>query len=148
MKKSTWKSKLLCISMAVATSLLTSNLYAANKPISKKEAKRWCAKKEWANGFAPVPYKGTDCVEFATQYTKNKELWDKMFSWMAQNDLLNMPEGTYPIDGKRCYIKISNSQTRDAAKAKWSRTASTLICNTWPKGRNVSASSTPKMPHP
>ena len=118
MKKSTWKSKLLCISMAVATSLLTSNLYAANKPISKKEAKRWCAKKEWANGFAPVPYKGTDCVEFATQYAKNKELWDKMFGWMAQNDLLNMPEGTYPIDGKRCYIKISNSQTRDANKSK------------------------------
>ncbi|WP_321331189.1 YhcH/YjgK/YiaL family protein [uncultured Bacteroides sp.] len=118
MKNKSFSRRLLSVGLLFVLCAFLSNALAENPSWNKKEAKKWCKTKEWANGFAPVPYKATNCVEFATQYHKNKELWDKMFRWLAQNDLLTMPEGTYEIDGKRCFIKVSDSKTRDASKSQ------------------------------
>ncbi len=120
MKNKSFLSRVLSTFSILMMCSILSAAYAEsiNTPWSKKKAHRWCEKKEWSNGFKPIPYKGTNYVEFATQYQKNQELWDKMFQWLSKNDLLTIPTGTYEIDGKRCFIKVSDSQTRDASKSK------------------------------
>lgn len=84
----------------------------------KSDAEKWAQRGEWRNGFAPSPHSTTDFEEFRSQYKKNKELWDKLFTWLATNDLLSMPAGVYEIDGKRCYVKVSDPKTRDESKSK------------------------------
>lgn len=118
MKNKSFLSRILCAALVFVFCAFLSNVQAENTPWSKKKACQWCHKGEWSNGFKAVPYKATNCIEFATQYQKNKELWDKMFRWLGENDLLTLPQGTYEIDGKHCFIKVSDSQTRDASKSK------------------------------
>ena len=68
--------------------------------VTPKQARKWTEQGEWTNGFKATPHKTTDYVEFATQYRKNKELWDKTFRWLAEHDLTTIPVGKYEIDGK------------------------------------------------
>lgn len=86
--------------------------------ITPKQARKWTEQGEWTNGFKATPHKTTDYVEFATQYRKNKELWDKTFRWLAEHDLTTIPVGKYEIDGKRCYINVQEAKTQDASKRK------------------------------
>ena len=60
-----------------------------------KQARQWTQKQEWANGLKAMPHKTTDYQEFASQYHKNKKVWDKTFQWLATHDLVNMPAGRY-----------------------------------------------------
>lgn len=83
-----------------------------------KQARRWTQKKEWANGLKAMPHKTTDCQEFASQYHKNKAVWDKTFQWLATHDLANMPAGRYEVDGQHCYINVQDAVTQDAEKRK------------------------------
>ena len=63
-----------------------------------KQARQWTQKQEWANGLKAMPHKTTDYQEFASQYHKNKKVWDKTFQWLATHDLVNMPAGRYEVD--------------------------------------------------
>ncbi len=63
-----------------------------------KQARQWTQKQEWANGLKAMPHKTTDYQEFASQYHKNKKVWDKTFQWLATHDLVNMPAGRYEPD--------------------------------------------------
>lgn len=83
-----------------------------------QKARRWVKQGAWSNGWKAVPHPSTDYVEFASQYNKNKELWDKTFSWLATHDLLNLPAGNYEVDGKRSYISIQDAETHEASERK------------------------------
>ena len=85
---------------------------------TSKQARRWVQKKEWANGLKAMPHKTTDYQEFASQYHKNKAVWDKTFQWLATHDLANMPAGRYEVDGQHCYINVQDAVTQDAEKRK------------------------------
>lgn len=83
---------------------------------TRRQARKWAAEREWANGFKATPHKTTDYAEFSAQYHKNKALWDKTFRWMAEHNLRIIPAGRYVIDGDRCYINIQDARTQDASK--------------------------------
>lgn len=83
-----------------------------------KQARQWTLKKEWANGLKAMPHKTTDYQEFASQYQKNKAVWDKTFQWLATHDLVNMPAGRYEVDGEHCYINVQDAATQDVSKRK------------------------------
>ena len=65
-----------------------------------------------------MPHKTTDYQEFASQYHKNKKVWDKTFQWLATHDLVNMPAGRYEVDGEHCYINVQDATTQDVSKRK------------------------------
>lgn len=83
-----------------------------------KQARQWTQKQEWANGLKAMPHKTTDYQEFASQYHKNKKVWDKTFQWLATHDLVNMPAGRYEVDGEHCYINVQDATTQDVSKRK------------------------------
>lgn len=83
-----------------------------------KQARQWTKKREWANGLKAMPHKTTDYQEFASQYTKNKAVWDKTFQWLATHDLVNMPAGRYEVDGEHCYINVQDATTQEVSKRK------------------------------
>ncbi len=103
----------LLLSLAFGTAA-----YAQTNDISRNKAQRWTKQREWAHGFAPMPHKTTDYREFYTQYHKNKDLWDKAFTWLATHDLIGMPAGKYEVEGKRCYVSVEDGTTQDASKRR------------------------------
>ncbi len=104
------------VAVALLCMLLGTTVSAQTNDVSKSKASRWTKQREWANGFTAMPHKTTDCREFYTQYHKNKELWDKAFTWLATNDLTGIPAGKYEIEGKRLYVSVEDKMTQDASK--------------------------------
>lgn len=100
----------------------TSNQSVQKSPekwtATAKQARQWTQKREWANGLKAMPHKTTDYQEFASQYHKNKAVWDKTFQWLATHDLANMPAGRYEVDGEHCYINVQDATTQEASKRK------------------------------
>ncbi len=86
--------------------------------LTHKQARHWVMKREWTNGLNALPDKTTDYQEFASQYQKNKDVWDKTFQWLATHDLENMPAGRYEVDGKHCYINVQDAVTQEVSKRK------------------------------
>jgi predicted glycoside hydrolase/deacetylase ChbG (UPF0249 family) len=70
-----------------------------------KQARQWTQKQEWANGLKAMPHKTTDYQEFASQYHKNKKVWDKTFQWLATHDLVNMPAGRMIASVSKCIFE-------------------------------------------
>jgi biofilm protein TabA len=86
---------------------------------TKKSAKKWVAESEWSNGLNNIrPYKKTDMVEFATQYHKQKAIWDKVFKWMATHDVSSLAPGRYDIDGSHCFANVQDAVLRPAEQVK------------------------------
>ncbi|MBQ7212945.1 MAG: YhcH/YjgK/YiaL family protein [Bacteroidales bacterium] len=95
-----------------------SNLNMNVGKMSDKKIQKWVDKKGWSHGFTAMPWNKTDMREFATQYAKNRELWDSVFEWMASHDLAKMPAGRYEIAGDRCFINVQDAQTKPASQSK------------------------------
>lgn len=99
---------MLCLAMVSTVSAQTE--------WTKKSAKKWVNAREWANGLDIVPDKTTDYVKFATQYHKDKAMWEKIFKFLKEKDLANMPVGRYEIDGDRCFVNVSDSKSKSPDK--------------------------------
>lgn len=87
--------------MLLSTMALTAD---AAKP---RAAQKWVNSLEWANGWNVAPDKSVNVVEFADQYARNKELWDAMFRFLAENDLDTLAIGRHQIVEGRCWADIS-----------------------------------------
>lgn len=102
------------------TTILSSdpqNCCSPQQP-SKKEAKKWVRSKVWNEGFQANPYTQIDCLEFYTQYHKNPVRWQKMFQWLAKNDINQLKPGRYPIDGEHCYANVEDATLHTPAEQK------------------------------
>ena len=77
-----------------------------------------CSQESADNWTLKQARKTTDYQEFASQYHKNKKVWDKTFQWLATHDLVNMPAGRYEVDGEHCYINVQDATTQDVSKRK------------------------------
>lgn len=102
----------------ILNDLFTESNSADGKEWTLENARQWVEHKEWTNGLKAMPHPSTDVREFALQYHKNSELWDKTFHWLATHDLQNLPPGKYEVDGTRSFISIQDAQTQDASKRK------------------------------
>lgn len=88
-------------------------------PWSKHKARVWVESRAWCNGLKDVmPYKTTDMVQFATQYHKQQQRWDKVFSWMATHDVSKLAPGRYAIDGDHCFANVQDAKLRPATEVK------------------------------
>ena len=86
------------------------------KVFTPEEARQWVAAREWANGWNVNVDDTVDAVEFATQYHRNKELWDKLFAFLAENDPMTLAPGKIEIVKDRVWINVPEEYTPKSAE--------------------------------
>jgi len=86
---------------------------------TKAKAIQWLKAGDWKNGLQIKPHASINPQEFAEQYHKNKEIWDKAFAFLNRKDLDTLSLGNYPLDGKKAYAIISRYDSKDFDKTKW-----------------------------
>ena len=60
-------------------------------------------------------------LEFAKQYYKNKEYWDKAFEFLNNPKLDELKTGKYNLDSAFVVATISYAENSDSGKVKWER---------------------------
>ena len=86
---------------------------------TKEKATKWFAKSEWSGNLKA---KLSDCVnlqEFAVQYHKNKNTWDKVFIYLKNTDLEKLTPGKYTIDGEKAFAIVSEGFSKELLDTKW-----------------------------
>lgn len=86
--------------------------------MSAAEATKWVESREWANGWDVNADKSINPVEFATQYALNKELWDKMFKFLAETDLSKLQPGKIVIEEGRLWFNVLEYTPKSAEDTK------------------------------
>lgn len=86
---------------------------------TKEDAAKWFNGGEWLGGLKLKAHESTNQIEFATQYHKNKMLWDKAFAFFKNTNLDTIRPGKYPIDGDNLFASVTENPTKDFDKTKW-----------------------------
>lgn len=85
-------------------------LAGAGMKMKAQNSREWVLGKSWSNGFDALPEVCTNLDEFKSQYEKNREQWDAMFSWLASHDLTAIPAGKHPIEGTNLTVSVEDSK--------------------------------------
>lgn len=86
--------------------------------VTNEEAQKWLEGREWANGWNVTADATVDAVEFKEQYEANKELWDKLFGFLATTDLNSLAPGKVDLVPGRLWINVLEYEPKDAANTK------------------------------
>ncbi|TAL73727.1 MAG: DUF386 domain-containing protein [Bacteroidetes bacterium] len=86
---------------------------------SSKKMDKWFEKGEWLNGWSVKPDASVNRQEFAISYYKNKERWNKAFSFLKSNDLTKLEIKRYDIDSDNLYAPVSEYLTKNEEDAKF-----------------------------
>jgi YhcH/YjgK/YiaL family protein len=80
---------------------------------------KWFEKGEWLNGWQVKPDASINRKAFAISYFKNRERWDKAFSFLKNNDLKNLDVKRYEIDGGNVYAPVSEYLSKNEQDARY-----------------------------
>ncbi len=86
---------------------------------SDEKINSWFEKGEWLNGWTVTPDGSINKKEFAKSYFKNKERWDKAFTFLKNSDLKTLEIKRHDIDGDNLYAPISEYLTKNEEDAKF-----------------------------
>ncbi len=86
---------------------------------SNSKIDSWFEKGEWLNGWQVKPDASINRREFAISYFKQKERWDKAFTFLKDNDLAKMELKRYDIDGNNLYAPFSEYMSKDDTAARY-----------------------------
>jgi YhcH/YjgK/YiaL family protein len=113
--------KILCSKSAALFVVTLSMVLSAHAQTAwtKAKAVQWMKAGDWKNGLQVKPHASINPLEFAEQYNKNKEVWDKAFAFLNRKDLNTLAPGNYPLDGKKVYAIVSTYDSKDMDKTKW-----------------------------
>lgn len=84
-----------------------------------KQIDKWFEKGEWLNGWAVKPDATINRKAFAISYFKQKERWDKAFTFLKESDLSNLELKRYDIDGNNLYAPISEYVSKNEEDARF-----------------------------
>lgn len=87
-----------------------------SKTFSPAEAKDWVESRAWANGCKLTADETIDAVEFATQYHRNPEIWEKLFAFLAETDPKTLETGKIEIVPGRLWINVLAPYTPKSAE--------------------------------
>lgn len=88
------------------------------KKFTPEEAKAWMESRVWAKGLELEADASINAVEFAQQYAANIELWDKLFAWIKDTDLMSLEAGKYELVPGRLWINIQIYTPKSAADTR------------------------------
>lgn len=85
---------------------------------SNMKLEQWLSGREWAQGWSVNPDDSVDAQEWHNQYEKNKELWDKLFEFLASNDLYALEPGKIELVPGRLWINVMAYTPKSASDTK------------------------------
>lgn len=88
------------------------------KTDNAQDALAWVRSREWANGWNVEADDTVDALEFAQQYEKNRELWDKLFSFLAKTDFKSLEAGKIELVPGRLWINVLEYTPKDSEGTK------------------------------
>jgi YhcH/YjgK/YiaL family protein len=86
---------------------------------NSSEVEKWFNGLTWLNGWNVTPDASINKKELAVFYFKNKERWDKAFTFLRDNDLSKLEVKRYDIDGDNLYAIVSEGMTKNEEDAKF-----------------------------
>lgn len=86
---------------------------------SEDQLTQWFTKAEWIQGWASIPDESINKKEFAIQYFKNRERWNKAFLFIKNTNLDTLSTGSHEIIGKDLYAAVSEYTTKNDEDAKF-----------------------------
>jgi YhcH/YjgK/YiaL family protein len=86
---------------------------------SKRKIDQWFEKGNWLNGWQVKPDGTINRQELAISYFRHKERWDKAFTFLKDNDLINMEVKRYDLDGDNLYAPVSEYITKNEEDARY-----------------------------
>ena len=116
------KSLIKIVALFMILSLFgNENIVAQTSHISYTKAKKWFLHSEWApgHGLKASISPSVDLKEFYIQYHKNKAVWDKVYKWFRNTDLINLAPGKYTIDGNKAFATIAEKPLKTLAISKF-----------------------------
>lgn len=114
--------KNLILSIVIMTTLaILSGCSSDEDPStwSAKKTDKWFEKGDWLNGWQVKPDQSINRKAFAVSYFRNKERWDKAFSFLKGNDLSGLELKRYDIDGNNLYAPVSEYLTKNEQDARF-----------------------------
>ena len=113
------KKSLLVLTVVAVIISCTGRSPKNQETLSDKEAAKWFQAGEWKSGWAVKPDESIDQKEFAAQYFKNRERWEKAFSFLKDSDLKNMSLGKHELDGDNLFATVSEYTTKNEEDSRY-----------------------------
>ncbi|HNW57309.1 MAG TPA: YhcH/YjgK/YiaL family protein [Bacteroidales bacterium] len=114
--------KNLIVKIMLLTSLFgVFGCKGSNDPTNwdSKKIDQWFEKGEWLNGWTVSPDASINRKEFAISYFKNKERWDRLFTFLKTNDLKNLEVKKYELEGANLSVIVSEYLSKDVDSARF-----------------------------
>lgn len=103
------------LSVTITIMVFSSTHTASNNPEKwdKEELTKWFWDGKWRCGWLVVPDKSVNQREFAVQFFKNREQWEKAFRFLATADLKAICPGRHELEGSSLFVNVDEYTTRD-----------------------------------
>lgn len=118
--------------LAFSILVLSSPCYAQLdcKPVDlTKKQKEWFLGKTWLQGISGMYDSSLDVETFVKHYQKHPERWSKVFEFIHDNDLTNLPLGKQSLGDDVSY-NVQEYSTREPGKELLEGHKNISICNT------------------
>jgi len=115
------KTNTIFLLLIIGTMITSCKHPVSNNPEnrSKKELVKWFQTGEWKSGWEISPDESINQKEFAVQYFKNRERWEKAFNFLKTNDLKNISLGRHELEGDALFVNVDEYNTRDEDKSRF-----------------------------
>ena len=81
-----------------------------------KQVSTWFNQKEWLGKTELIVDPSINKKEFAIQYFKNKERWDRALNYLKQEDLNKISIGTHELDHLDVFVKVTEYYSKNQEK--------------------------------
>lgn len=86
---------------------------------SDRKIDKWYSKKEWLHGWEVNPDASVNKRALALSYFKNKERWEKAFTFVKNTDLSKLESKRHDIDGENVYATVMEYTTKNEDAANF-----------------------------
>jgi len=90
-----------------------------NTTDSIKAAEDWVHNKVWRNDLMVNLSPMVDSLEFERQYNAARSTWDKVFDFLADDQLASLAPGKYEVDGDNAYAMVTEAPSKASDDIKW-----------------------------
>ena len=113
--------KLIVRIMVLAVFVSLTGCKSSSDPAtwSNEKTNRWFENGSWLNGWPVTPDSSINRNELAVSYFRNKERWDRAFTFLKNGDLSKLEMKRYDIDNNNLYTTISEYFTKNEADARF-----------------------------
>jgi YhcH/YjgK/YiaL family protein len=113
--------KTTLLSVLIAVIFVFTGCKSSKDPASwsSSEVDKWFEKHEWLNGWNITPDPSINKKALLVYYSKNKERWDKAFTFLRDSDLTRIAVGRHNIDGDNVYATVSEYITKNEEDTKF-----------------------------